>query len=69
MPGMSGPALAATLAPLHPETKVLYVSGYTGGFAVHSLAVCWTLACGCCRSQFSRDALLQKVRQALEAKA
>jgi CheY-like chemotaxis protein len=29
MPGMSGPALAATLVQRRPELKILYVSGYT----------------------------------------
>ena len=67
MPGMSGPALAAMLAPLHPETKVLYVSGYTGGFAVHNGLL--DAGMRLLQKPFSRDALLQKVRQALDAKA
>ena len=29
MPGLGGPELARRLAPLHPETRVLYISGYT----------------------------------------
>ena len=29
MPGFGGPELARRLAPLHPETNVLYISGYT----------------------------------------
>jgi DNA-binding NtrC family response regulator len=67
MPGMSGPALAAMLAPLHPETKVLYVSGYTGGFAVHNGLL--DAGMRLLQKPFSRDALLQKVRQALDEKA
>jgi len=67
MPGMSGPALAAALAPLHPETKVLYVSGYTGGFAVHNGLLDARMRL--LQKPFSRDALLQKVRQTLDASA
>jgi CheY-like chemotaxis protein len=66
MPGISGPALAATLAPLHPETKVLYVSGYTGGFAVHNGLLDARMRL--LQKPFSRDGLLQKVREALDAK-
>jgi FixJ family two-component response regulator len=30
MPQMSGPELAAELAPLRPQMKVLFMSGYSG---------------------------------------
>ena len=30
MPGLNGPALAGNLAPLRPDMRVLYMSGYTG---------------------------------------
>jgi two-component system, cell cycle sensor histidine kinase and response regulator CckA len=30
MPGMSGPELARRLPSLHPETRVVYMSGYPG---------------------------------------
>ena len=30
MPGMSGLAFAAQLAPARPDTRVVYMSGYTG---------------------------------------
>ncbi|HVA01863.1 MAG TPA: response regulator [Terriglobia bacterium] len=35
MPRVNGPELAARLAPLHPEVKVLYMSGYTDNAIVH----------------------------------
>ncbi|HKO04931.1 MAG TPA: PAS domain S-box protein [Candidatus Acidoferrales bacterium] len=35
MPGRHGRALAEALAPLHPETRVLYMSGYTDDAIVH----------------------------------
>ena len=28
MPGLGGPELTRRLTPLHPETRVLYISGY-----------------------------------------
>jgi PAS domain S-box-containing protein len=35
MPALRGPELAARLAALHPETRVLYVSGYAANAIVH----------------------------------
>ena len=32
MPGISGPALAKQVRSLRPETKILYMSGYSGEF-------------------------------------
>jgi len=64
MPGMNGAALAANLAPLHPDMKVLFMSGYTGSFATQT----GLLGEGArvLQKPFSRDALLRKVREVLE---
>jgi PAS domain S-box-containing protein len=63
MPGMNGRALAANLAAIRPEMKVVYMSGYTAfthaGLADSDIAV---LA-----KPFTREALLRKVRETLEA--
>lgn len=65
MPGFSGVVLAEKLAPFHPETKVLYVSGYTDDSVVppgvrgldHELL----------EKPFTREDLLRKVRALLDA--
>ena len=39
MPGMSGRTMAESLTALRPETKVLYISGYSAGaFERHGIA-------------------------------
>jgi two-component system, cell cycle sensor histidine kinase and response regulator CckA len=38
MPGMSGPALAKQVRALRPQTKILYMSGYSGEFLPEMLA-------------------------------
>ena len=65
MPGMDGPKVAAQITQLHPETKVLYMSGYTGFSATGSglLEVGMHLL----QKPFTRDALLRKVREVLES--
>jgi two-component system, cell cycle sensor histidine kinase and response regulator CckA len=63
MPGMNGRTLAANLAPIRPEMKVVYMSGYTGfthaGLADSEIALLV--------KPFTRDTLLHKVREALES--
>ena len=64
MPGVNGRVLAQQLAQSRPETKVVYMSGYTGqtfsGHAIlgpgsHFLA-----------KPFTRDMLARRIREALD---
>ncbi len=66
MPGMSGQQLAARLGAHHPETKVLFMSGY----AEEAVAGYSVLAPGTIYLQkpFTSKDLLDKVRRVLEAK-
>jgi two-component system cell cycle sensor histidine kinase/response regulator CckA len=65
MPGMNGPALARDLAELHPETKILYMSGYAGHtIDQHGVLESRVLLL---EKPYTRDALTRKVRAALNA--
>jgi len=63
MPGMDGRTLAENLAPIRPEMRVVYMSGYTGfthaGLADSEIAL---LA-----KPFTREKLLRKLRETLES--
>ena len=62
MPGVSGPELVLKLMESHPETKFLYMSGYTGELVVdHGLSEGIALL----EKPFTRAALLTTVRTAL----
>lgn len=64
MPQMSGRDLAEQLAPLRPEMKVLYMSGYTDDAIVHhGVLEEGTAFIG---KPFSIDALARKVREVLD---
>jgi PAS domain S-box-containing protein len=65
MPQMSGAELVKHLAPLHPETKVLYMSGY-GDHAVvqHGLLDASTVFL---RKPFTADVLARKLREVLDS--
>jgi PAS domain S-box-containing protein len=66
MPGMNGRALAEKITAVHPAMKVMYVSGYLGGFSARGdlLDVSATLV----QKPFSRKVLLGKLREVLEPK-
>ena len=64
MPGMNGPNLAEKVAGLHPETKILYMSGYTD----HIIGKHGFLESGVLllEKPYTRGTLTRKVRAALE---
>jgi len=65
MPQMSGKVLANHMAALHPETRVLYMSGYTADAMVrHGILEPNTFLL---QKPFTPSTLLQKVREVLDA--
>jgi two-component system cell cycle sensor histidine kinase/response regulator CckA len=64
MPGMSGPEVAQRLIRLHPEMKVLYMSGYTDDAILrHGVT---ELSTAFVQKPFTADALGWKVREVLD---
>jgi two-component system, cell cycle sensor histidine kinase and response regulator CckA len=66
MPGASGRELARRLAEVRPDTKVLFVSGYTDDAIVHHGMLEPRL--NFLQKPFTPDALARKVREVLDAK-
>ena len=66
MPRISGKEVAEQLRTIHPETKVLFMSGYTDEAIVHHGIVDSDIAF--IQKPFSERALAQKVRDVLDAK-
>ena len=64
MPGMSGREVADRLSPLHPEMKVLYITGYTDSAIVHHGML--EPGTALLLKPFKPDALAQKVRETLD---
>jgi PAS domain S-box-containing protein len=65
MPGMNGREIAEQLIKIHPETKVLYTSGYTEDVIVHHGIVDEGL--NFIGKPYVLDALARKLRQVLES--
>jgi PAS domain S-box-containing protein len=65
LPGMSGRAMAALLKTQHPESKILYTSGYTDHAIVHQGVLDEGTAF--IQKPFTADGLLAKVRAVLDA--
>jgi len=65
MPRMSGPELATRLAPLHPEAKVLYMSGYTDNAIVHHGVL--DPGTHFLQKPFVPETLILKIREVLDA--
>jgi CheY-like chemotaxis protein len=67
MPQMSGPKLAMQLAPLHPEMRILYMSGYTDQSIIHHGILDGGVAL--LQKPITPDSLLRRVREMLDAPA
>jgi YesN/AraC family two-component response regulator len=63
MPGMSGGELANEIKQIHPETRILFMSGYTSNAIVHRGVLDEELSL--LTKPFTRSGLTQKVREML----
>jgi FixJ family two-component response regulator len=64
MPEMSGPEVAQRLTRVHPEMKVLYMSGYTDDAIIrHGVRELGTVFL---QKPFTSDSLARKVREVLD---
>jgi two-component system, cell cycle sensor histidine kinase and response regulator CckA len=65
MPGMSGPELAKEIKKIHPETRILFVSGYTSDSIAHRGVL--EEGVNLLTKPFTRSGLTQKVREVFNA--
>jgi CheY-like chemotaxis protein len=66
MPGMSGRIVAQLVVSIHPEAKVLFISGYTDITITHHGIL--DAGAAFLQKPFTPDALAQKVREILDGK-
>jgi CheY-like chemotaxis protein len=66
LPGLGGPKLAKQYLGLHPETQILYMSGYTDDAIIHHGVLDQGIAF--LQKPFTIDDLWLKVREVLDAK-
>nr|MBA3443229.1 response regulator [Pyrinomonadaceae bacterium] len=64
MPQMSGPELAERLVGLRPETRVIYMSGYTENAIVHHNGL--NRKVSFLQKPFTQDALAHMIRKVLD---
>jgi two-component system, cell cycle sensor histidine kinase and response regulator CckA len=64
MPGMGGRLLAERLAPVRPDMKVLFLSGYTDDVAIHHGALDAKMPF--LQKPFTPDSLARKVREVID---
>jgi DNA-binding NtrC family response regulator len=65
MPGMNGPALAKQVRALRPETKILYMTGYSGEFVRADMLI---PGVSFIQKPFTPDDLRRKIRKMLAQK-
>jgi two-component system cell cycle sensor histidine kinase/response regulator CckA len=65
MPDMSGLVLASRVQAAHPEARVLYMSGYSGGAVVQDGML--EPGTAFLQKPFTPSALAQKVREVLDS--
>jgi DNA-binding NtrC family response regulator len=64
LPGMRGPELAKHLSQLHPEMRVLYMSGFTDNALMHSGSLPQSTMF--LQKPFTPDVLLRRIRDILD---
>ena len=67
MPGISGRVVAQELNKIHPETRIMYMSGYSDGAVLENAAI--DESSTLLQKPFHLDALSAKIREVLGEQA